>query len=41
VILGCAGMSRYRRRLEVMLDRPVIDPAQAAVGLAVSALCSA
>jgi allantoin racemase len=41
VILGCAGMSRYRRRLEAMLDRPVIDPTQAAVGLAVSALCSA
>lgn len=41
VILGCAGMSRYRRRLELELGRPVIDPTQAAVGFAVSALCSA
>ena len=41
VILGCAGMSRYRRRLETLRGLPVIDPTQAAVGLAVSALCSA
>jgi allantoin racemase len=41
VILGCAGMSRYRRRLETLLGLPVIDPSQAAVGFAVSALCSA
>jgi allantoin racemase len=41
VILGCAGMSRYRRRLETLLGLPVIDPTQAAVGFAVSALCSA
>jgi allantoin racemase len=41
VILGCAGMSRYRRRLEALLGVPVIDPTQAAVGLALSALCSA
>jgi allantoin racemase len=41
VILGCAGMSRYRRRLETLLGVPVMDPTQAAVGFAVSALCSA
>ena len=40
VILGCAGMSRYRRRLEALLGLPVIDPTQAAVGLALTALCS-
>jgi allantoin racemase len=41
VILGCAGMSRYRRRLEDRLGRPVIDPTQAAVGLALTALAAA
>ncbi len=41
VILGCAGMSRYRRRLAQALAVPVIDPTQAAVGFALSALCSA
>jgi len=41
VILGCAGMSRYRQRLEHELGLPVIDPTQAAVGFAFSALCSA
>ena len=40
VILGCAGMSRYRRRLERELGLAVIDPTQAAVGMAFSALCS-
>lgn len=41
VILGCAGMARYRRRLEERLALPVIDPTQAAVGLALTALCPA
>ncbi len=41
VILGCAGMSRYRRRLEALLGCPVIDPTQAAVGLALTALRAA
>jgi len=41
VILGCAGMSRYRLRLELLLGAPVIDPTQAAVGMAFSAFCSA
>lgn len=38
VILGCAGMSRYRRRLEAVIGCPVIDPTQAAVGMALTAL---
>ncbi len=38
LILGCAGMARHRARLEAELDCPVIDPAQAAVTLAVGAL---
>ncbi len=41
VILGCAGMSRYRRRLEALLGCPVIDPTQAAIGMALTALCPA
>jgi len=31
VLLGCAGMARYRERLERALEVPVIDPTQAAV----------
>jgi len=31
LVLGCAGMARYRHRLEDKLDLPVIDPTQAAV----------
>ena len=34
VIMGCAGMARYRARLEDALDIPVIDPTQAAVSIA-------
>lgn len=34
VIMGCAGMARYRARLEDALDIPVIDPTQAAVAIA-------
>ncbi|MEO1091694.1 MAG: aspartate/glutamate racemase family protein, partial [Pseudomonadota bacterium] len=30
VVLGCAGMARYRDRLEALLRRPVVDPTQAA-----------
>ena len=41
LILGCAGMARHRVRLEAELGCPVIDPAQAAVTLAVGALVSA
>ncbi len=38
VIMGCAGMARYRARLEEVLDLPVIDPTQAAVGIALGQL---
>ena len=34
VILGCAGMARYRTRLEDKLGVPVIDPTQSAVAMA-------
>ena len=38
VIMGCAGMARYRARLEDALKVPVIDPTQAAVGIALGNL---
>ena len=38
VIMGCAGMARYRERLEDVLKVPVIDPTQAAVGIALGNL---
>lgn len=38
LILGCAGMARYRTRLENELGVPVVDPTQAAVGMAMSVL---
>ncbi len=38
VIMGCAGMARYRGRLEDTLAVPVVDPTQAAVGMAISAV---
>jgi Asp/Glu/hydantoin racemase len=34
LILGCAGMARYRPVLEQLLQIPVIDPCQAAVAMA-------
>ena len=36
IIMGCAGMARYRQRLEDTLSLPVIDPVQAAVGMALA-----
>jgi len=38
LILGCAGMARYRKRLEDTLGMPVIDPTQAAATLAIGAV---
>jgi Asp/Glu/hydantoin racemase len=38
IIMGCAGMARYRTRLEEHLGVPVIDPTQVAVGMAMSTL---
>lgn len=34
LVLGCAGMTRHRRSLQDRLGVPVVDPVQAAVGLA-------
>jgi Asp/Glu/hydantoin racemase len=38
LVLGCAGMARYRASVEAALGVPVIDPTQAAVGLAITTL---
>ncbi len=38
LVLGCAGMARYRAALERELAMPVVDPTQAAVGQAITAL---
>ena len=38
LVLGCAGMARYRKRLEDTLRIPVIDPTQAAVAMAIAAV---
>jgi Asp/Glu/hydantoin racemase len=38
IVMGCAGMARYRDRLEDLLDVPVIDPTQAAVAIALGQL---
>ena len=38
LIMGCAGMARYRASLEDALALPVIDPTQAAVGMAITAV---
>ena len=34
LILGCAGMARYRQRLEDTIGVPVVDPTQSAVAIA-------
>ena len=38
LILGCAGMARYRLGLQESLGMAVVDPSQAAVSMAVSAV---
>ena len=38
VVMGCAGMARYRVSLEQALGIPVIDPTQAAVTMALGAV---
>ena len=38
VVMGCAGMARYRPALEQALAVPVIDPTQAAAAMALLAL---
>lgn len=34
IIMGCAGMARYRERLEAAIGIPVVEPTQAAVAMA-------
>lgn len=41
LILGCAGMARYRAGLEGRLGIPVIDPCQAATAMAIGGLALA
>ena len=36
IIMGCAGMARYRARLEDKLGVNVIDPTQAGLSVALS-----
>ena len=36
IVMGCAGMAAFRDRLEDELGIPVVDPTQAAVGMAVT-----
>lgn len=38
LVLGCAGMSQHRRRLEDEIGVPVVDPTQVTVGMAVTAV---
>ena len=38
IVLGCAGMAAYREGLQRELGLPVVDPTQAAVGLAITAV---
>ena len=38
IVMGCAGMARHRKPLEVALGVPVIDPTQAAVTMAIGAV---
>lgn len=38
LVLGCAGMARYRERLEDTLGIPVVDPVLAAVGMVIPVL---
>jgi allantoin racemase len=35
IVMGCAGMARYRGRLQSALGIPVVEPAQAAVAMAI------
>jgi allantoin racemase len=36
LVMGCAGMARYRDRLAEAVGLPVVEPTQAAVGMAVA-----
>lgn len=36
LVMGCAGMARYRDRLQAEVGIPVVEPTQAAVGMALA-----
>ncbi len=36
IVMGCAGMARYRQPLQDDLGIPVVEPSQAAVGMAIA-----
>ena len=38
LVMGCAGMTRYRAPLEEALGMPVVEPTQAATGMAITAV---
>lgn len=38
LVMGCAGMARYRDRLEAEIGVPVVEPSQAAVSMAIGRL---
>lgn len=38
LVLGCAGMARYRPEIETTVGIPVVDPTQAAVTMAIGAV---
>ncbi len=38
LVLGCAGMAQYRHQIEAAVHRPVVDPTQAAVTMAIGAV---
>ena len=40
IVMGCAGFSQHRAGLEEALGLPVVDPTQAAVGMALTVLCA-
>ena len=35
VVMGCAGMARYRKPLQDEIGVPVVEPTQAAVAMAI------
>ena len=35
LVMGCAGMARYRQRLQRHVGLPVVEPSQAAVSMAI------
>ena len=36
IVMGCAGMARYRKPLQDEVGLPVVEPSQAAVGMAIA-----